>query len=212
MRAVFVLMMTAAMAGAQQVGTLHTTPESRQAALQNLRQLKQQLTSLKADETRSEAQLQELLKTYRESHPNVLALRKKLDRLRAQNEALSQALPHLDALQSLTNLRLQPGFSERWWRNPSTAREVGLTADQVKRMDGVFQEFRLKLVDLTAALEREEVTLEPLVAAESLQEARITTQIDRIAQARAELEKANGRMLLGIRKLLTPEQWSKLNR
>ena len=27
----------------------------------------------------------------------------------------------------------------------------------------------------------------------------------------AELEKTNGRMLLGLRKLLTPEQWIKLN-
>ena len=78
-------------------------------------------------------------------------------------------------------------------------------------MDDVFQQSRLKLIDLIAALEREEVTLEPLVAAEPLDESRITAQIDRVAQARAELEKANGRMLLGIRKLLTPEQWSKLS-
>jgi len=41
-------------------------------------------------------------------------------------------------------------------------------------------------------------------------EARIVAQIDKVAQARAELEKANARMLLGIRRVLTPDQWKKL--
>jgi TonB family protein len=35
-------------------------------------------------------------------------------------------------------------------------------------------------------------------------------QIDKIAQARAELEKANARMLLGIRRVMTADQWQKL--
>jgi Spy/CpxP family protein refolding chaperone len=107
---------------------------------------------------------------------------------------------------------LQTGLPDRWWRNPATAQSLGLTADQQKKMDDVFQQYRLKLIDLNAALEKEEVVLEPLVAAEPLDEAKITAQIDRVAQARAELEKANGRMLLGIRKPLTQEQWNKLQK
>jgi Spy/CpxP family protein refolding chaperone len=78
-------------------------------------------------------------------------------------------------------------------------------------MDDIFQQHRLRLIDLNAAVEKEEVTLEPLVADETLDDAKITAQIDRVAQARAELEKANGRMLLGIRKVLTPEQWQRLS-
>ena len=50
----------------------------------------------------------------------------------------------------------------------------------------------------------------PLIEAEKLDDIRILTQIDKIAQARAELEKANSRMLLGIRQTLTMEQWSKI--
>ncbi len=41
-------------------------------------------------------------------------------------------------------------------------------------------------------------------------EAQVLGQIDRIAQARAELEKANARMLLAFRGVLTLEQWKKL--
>ena len=43
-----------------------------------------------------------------------------------------------------------------------------------------------------------------------MDEAKILSQIDAVAQARAELEKANARMLFDIRKTLTPEQWQKL--
>ncbi len=78
-------------------------------------------------------------------------------------------------------------------------------------MEEIFQQNRLKLIDLNAALEKQEVTLEPLVAAETLNEAKLTAQIDRVAQARAELEKSRGRMLVGIRKVLEPEQWRKLS-
>ena len=41
-------------------------------------------------------------------------------------------------------------------------------------------------------------------------EAKILSQIDKVAQARAELEKANARFLLAIRGKLTPEQWKTL--
>ena len=98
----------------------------------------------------------------------------------------------------------------RWWKNPEMVEKLGVTADQQKKMDDIFQQHRLKLIDVTAAVEREEVTLEPMMEADQPDEARIVAQIDKVAQARAELEKANARMLLGIRRVLTPDQWKKL--
>ena len=52
--------------------------------------------------------------------------------------------------------------------------------------------------------------MHPLMEAEQPDEGKILAQIDAIAQARAELEKANARMLLGIRQVMTPDQWTKL--
>jgi len=98
----------------------------------------------------------------------------------------------------------------RWWNNPDMVEKLGVTAEQKKKMDDIFQQHRLKLIDLNASLQKAEATLEPLVAADQPDEAKIVAQIDRVAQARAELEKANARMLLGIRQILTPEQWKKL--
>jgi Spy/CpxP family protein refolding chaperone len=98
----------------------------------------------------------------------------------------------------------------RWWARTEAAQKLGLTADQTKKMDDFFQQGRLKMIDLNAAVQKEEVLMEPLVSAEQPDETRILAQIDKVAQARAELEKANVRMLLGIRRLLTPEQWDQL--
>jgi len=105
---------------------------------------------------------------------------------------------------------LHPGPPGRWWDNPEMAQRLGLTADQQKRMDEIFQQHRLKLIDLNASLQKAEAILEPLVESDQPDEATILAQIDRVAQARAELEKANARMLLGIRRVLNPEQWKKL--
>jgi len=111
----------------------------------------------------------------------------------------------------------QPAMSElmagrpgRWWNNPDMAQKLGLSADQVKRMDDIFQQSRLQLIDLNANLQKQELVLEPLVSADQPDEPKILGQIDKVVQARAELEKANARMLLGVRRVLSQEQWQKL--
>jgi len=98
-----------------------------------------------------------------------------------------------------------------WWRNQSYITKLSLTADQQKKMDEVFQQARIKLIDLKATFDREEAILEPLLKAERLDEIKVAAQLDKVADARAELEKANSRMLLGVRMVLTPEQWKMLN-
>jgi Spy/CpxP family protein refolding chaperone len=98
----------------------------------------------------------------------------------------------------------------RWWTDPALVARLGLSADQQKRIDTLFQQERLRLIDLTAAVEKEEATLEPLLEVDQPDEKNVLAQIDRIAQARAELEKANARMLLGFRTVLSADQWRRL--
>ena len=104
--------------------------------------------------------------------------------------------------------RLQP--QGRWWNNPEMVQKLSLTSDQQKKMDDIFQQNRLRLIDLNATLQKEEITMEPMMAADTPDEPKILAQIDKIAQARTELEKANARFLLGIRRILTQDQWKKL--
>jgi protein CpxP len=98
----------------------------------------------------------------------------------------------------------------RWWDNPEFAQKIGISSEQQKKMDDIFQQSRLKLIDMHAAVEKQETILEPLISADQPNEGQILKQIDAVAQARAELEKANARMLLGLRGVLTADQWKKL--
>jgi len=99
------------------------------------------------------------------------------------------------------------GDHGRWWNEPRAIEKLKLTDTQRKAMDDIYQQHRLKLVDLHATLEKEELIMEPLMRADQPDEGKILAQIDKVAQARAELEKANARMLLGLRRQLTPDQW-----
>jgi protein CpxP len=99
----------------------------------------------------------------------------------------------------------------KWWDTPEMSKKLGITSDQQKKMDEVFQQNRVKLIDLHAALDREEAVFDPLWQAAQLDDSKILPEIDRIAQARAELEKAESRLLLGLRHVLTIEQWKMLD-
>jgi hypothetical protein len=99
-----------------------------------------------------------------------------------------------------------------FWRNVEFSKTVGLTADQQKKMEEVFQQNRLRLIDLNASLAKEESVLRSLIAdLRPDEEPRVLGQIDRVAEVRTELERTNSRMLLGLRQALTQEQWSKLS-
>lgn len=105
---------------------------------------------------------------------------------------------------------MRGGPPGRWWNNPEMVKKLGMTGDQVKKMDDIFQQMRFKLIDLNGNLRKEEATLDPLIQADRPDDAKLLPQIDRVANARAELEKMNARLLLSIRHVLTVDQWKKL--
>jgi protein CpxP len=102
------------------------------------------------------------------------------------------------------------GNHGNWWNNPKVAERLKLTDAQRKSMDDILLQHRELLVDLRGGLEKAEITMAPLMRDDQPNEARILAQIDKVAQARAELEKANARFLLALRSKLTPEQWKQL--
>jgi Spy/CpxP family protein refolding chaperone len=98
----------------------------------------------------------------------------------------------------------------RWWKNAQVVKAIGLDDGQVQKIETIFQDSRMKLVDIHATLAKEEIKLEPLLEADSPDENAVLAAIDHIAAARADLGKANARMAFAIRRVLTPEQWKKL--
>jgi Spy/CpxP family protein refolding chaperone len=102
------------------------------------------------------------------------------------------------------------GAAGQFWNNPRIVEKLKLTDDQRKAMDAILQQHRMTLIDLRANVEKAEVEMQPLMRADEPNENAILAQIDKIAQARAELEKANARFLLALRSKLTPDQWKQV--
>jgi Spy/CpxP family protein refolding chaperone len=102
------------------------------------------------------------------------------------------------------------GGGGQFWNNPQTVANLKLTDDQRKAMDGILQQHKMTLIDLRANLEKAEVTMQPLMKADQPNESAILAAIDKVAQARAELEKGNARFLLALRGQLTADQWKQL--
>jgi periplasmic protein CpxP/Spy len=98
----------------------------------------------------------------------------------------------------------------RFWHDPAVVSQLKITDEQQKSMDEILQEHRESLIDLDAGLQKAELKMGPMLQADQPNESEIEGQIDAIAQARANLEKANARFLLAIRAKLTPEQWKGL--
>lgn len=98
----------------------------------------------------------------------------------------------------------------KWWKNSDVVKELQLSDVQIKQIEQTFLDYRLKLIDLRAEVERQETRLQPLIEADRPDEQQVGTQIDTVLAARAKLEKTNTMMMLAIRRALSVEQWKKL--
>ena len=105
----------------------------------------------------------------------------------------------------------EPGMGMgAWWKNSETVAKLQLSEDRVRKIEQTFLDHKLKLIDLQADLEKQELRLQPLLDVDHPDEGKVGAQIDLITAARGRLEKENAMMMLAIRSELTVEQWKKL--
>jgi periplasmic protein CpxP/Spy len=97
-----------------------------------------------------------------------------------------------------------------WWKNSDVVKQLQLTDAQIKEIEKTFLDYRLKLIDLRADVERQETKLQPLLEADEPNEHEVSSQVDALVAARGKLEKTNTMMMLAIRRVLSVDQWKKL--
>lgn len=101
---------------------------------------------------------------------------------------------------------LPPGPSLHWWRSDEIVKELRLTADQSARIDKIYRSTRPELRQEFDDLGRFEAKLSRLIESDTVDEAALTRQIDRVETARANLNKTRSLMLWRMRQVLTPDQ------
>ena len=99
----------------------------------------------------------------------------------------------------------QQGF--KWWQSDQYKKELGLTAEQTRRMEEIFQKALPQLKAQKSALDEAEAKFERLV--ERGDDVVVMEQINVVEAARADLNKSRAVMLYGMRKVMTRDQWAK---
>jgi Spy/CpxP family protein refolding chaperone len=96
----------------------------------------------------------------------------------------------------------------KWWTSETYVRELGLTADQSRKLEDIFQAAVPILRTQRKALEDAEAQFEKL--ATQAEEKVVIEQINRVVSAKADLNRSHSVMLFRMRRVLTPEQWTRL--
>lgn len=104
------------------------------------------------------------------------------------------------------HLGLQLGLGGRWWDDHKVVKKLNLTTNQQQRMDSIFEANKPTLVTLYSNLLREQTRLASIPPGDLQDEAKVFAAINRVAQARSDLEKENVHMLLQVRQQLNPQQ------
>ena len=99
------------------------------------------------------------------------------------------------------------GQGFKWWQSDVYKRELGLTPEQSRRLEDIFQAAVPNLKSQKKALDQAETEFERLV--EKGDDGAVMEQVGRVETARAELNKSHTMMLLRMRRALTTDQWAK---
>jgi Spy/CpxP family protein refolding chaperone len=106
----------------------------------------------------------------------------------------------------------QLGLGGRWWDERKSTKSLSLRPDQKQRMDSIFEANKPTLINLYTNLQREEAHLASLPPGDLQDETKVFAAIDRVAQAREDLEKETAHYLIQIRGQLDPQQLQSLDR
>jgi Spy/CpxP family protein refolding chaperone len=92
------------------------------------------------------------------------------------------------------------------------AQNLNLSADQQKQIRASVHEFRDRLIEQRATVQKAEGNLQDLMNEDQVNDARAREAIDKLVAARSELMRTISQMTLKMRLVLTPEQWQQVQK
>jgi Spy/CpxP family protein refolding chaperone len=98
-----------------------------------------------------------------------------------------------------------------WWDMP-LARDLNLSDDQMKQIRATAREFRDRIIDLRAGMEKADNALNDLMEEDRPDQQKLYAAIDHLVNARGELTRVFSQMAVRMRMILTPQQWRELQR
>ena len=100
----------------------------------------------------------------------------------------------------------------RWWDDKSVVKSIGLSKDQQKKMDGIFDTNKPAILASYKTFLSQQSKLDALNKDPKVDKAQLFAAIDAVNEARAALQKTTAQMLLEIRQQMDPGQIDKLEK
>jgi Spy/CpxP family protein refolding chaperone len=96
-----------------------------------------------------------------------------------------------------------------WWNSP-VVQDLKLSDSQRREIRLTVKDYRVRLLDIRARMEKAESDLETLFNQDPVDTPKANEAIDRLASTRSELTRALSQMSLKLRSLLSVQQWQQL--
>ena len=103
------------------------------------------------------------------------------------------------------------GNSFPWWDSP-IVQDLKLSDDQQTQIRNTVHDYRSKLIELRAALEKAEGELNDVYDDEKIDQRKASEAIDRVVAARGDLTRTFSQLSLKLRSVLTIDQWRELQK
>jgi Spy/CpxP family protein refolding chaperone len=98
-----------------------------------------------------------------------------------------------------------------WWDSP-LAKDLNLSEDQTRQIRSIVKEYRTRLIDLRANVEKAESEMEDQYNDDAFDQRRANDSVEKLVAARGELTRAFSQMSLRLRGVLTADQYRELQK
>lgn len=112
---------------------------------------------------------------------------------------------------AITTLAQPPHEFFAWWDSP-IVKDLKVTGEQQKQIKTIVHDYRNKLIDLRAAVEKADGNLNDILNEDKIDMKRATEAVDKMASAKGEMNRNMTLMSVSLRAVLTPTQWHELQK
>jgi Spy/CpxP family protein refolding chaperone len=103
-----------------------------------------------------------------------------------------------------------PMAGGKWWHKPALKDKLGLTPDQIQKIDTIWREHRKSIIDIRSDVQKAYLDLEGLMSQPTVNAEEAYRLAEGLAQLKAKQVEERMRMAIDIRQELTLEQFQKL--
>ncbi|MGD1147665.1 MAG: periplasmic heavy metal sensor [Thermoanaerobaculaceae bacterium] len=98
----------------------------------------------------------------------------------------------------------------KWWERPRIAARLGITSEQVSKLNAATYPHAKAMIDLKATVDKATLDVQAASETEPFEAERARVAFGVLQQARQRLEAERFEMLVKVRAILTPDQWGRL--